>query len=180
MFRETGAAVAVDGARKAWYFSSGVVVLGVAVGLAMFCAYLVISLGLDLLAVRRDLMRLSFPQSAWIAVVVKVPIAVASFWLARKFALQTYRLWNVASSPAETELPKAGVERAKQAGALRLGLAAREAGDAGTRESPVPGVAGAALPSPARRMAELKDCLDAGLISSAEYEAKRAEILRSL
>jgi hypothetical protein len=173
VFRESGAAVAVDGARKAWYFSGGILALAVAVALGMFCAYLVISLGMDVLAVRRDLM--SFPKDLWIAVVLKVPLILASFWLARRFSVQTYRLWNVASTPAEPGAADilSGLERAKQSGALRVGVAARSV-------APEAAAAGTTAASPARRMAELKGCLDAGMISAEEYEAKRADILRSL
>ena len=183
MFREAGAAVAVDGARKAWYFSSGVLVLALAVALGLFCIYMLVSLGADLLAVRRDLM--SFPKSAWLAVVLKLPIALASFWLARKFALQTHRLWNAASVPMESLGPDAveiatGLERARQTGGLRLGVAARAANEAARRERPMADLPAAVPVSPAKRMVELKECLDAGVISSAEYEAKRAEILRNL
>ena len=182
MFRETGAAVAADGARKAWYFSSGVLVLALAVALAMFCVYMVISLGSDLLAMRRDLV--NFPRSAWVAVVIKVPLALASFWLARKFALQTFRLWNVASSPMEDDAVVvaenvSGIERARQAAAVRLGVAAKAANDGSRRAAPVAAVKGP-VASPAKRMGELKECLEAGVITPAEFEAKRAEILRNL
>jgi hypothetical protein len=175
VFGETGA-VAADGARKAWYFGGGIVVLGLAVALGMLCAYMVVSLGLQLILLSRHLD--TFAQNAWLPVVLKVPVAVASFWLAQKFARQTYRLWNVASTSADPESNDSGSgsERARLRSALKIGAAANDPG----KRKPALASVGSAPAAPARRMRELKDCLEAGVITPAEFEAKRAEILRSL
>ena len=173
MFGETGA-VAADGARKAWYFGGGMLVLALAVGLGMLCAYIAVSLGLQLILMSRNLD--TFAQNAWLPVVLKVPIAVASFWLAQKFARQTHRLWNVASTSGDHAESGTGSERARQQSALKIGAAAN---DPGKRKPALSSVGTAPAPA-ATRMRELKECLEAGVITPAEFETKRAEILRSL
>jgi hypothetical protein len=170
VFGETGA-VAADGARKAWYFGGGILVLGLAVGLGMLCAYISVSLGLQLILMSRNLD--TFAQNAWLPVVLKVPIAVASFWLAQKFARQTYRLWNVASSSGDLDTAS---DRTRQQSALKIGAAANDP----VKRKPALASVGTSPAPAATRMRELKECLEAGVITPAEFETKRAEILRSL